>query len=195
MISSAVRTKFDSVLRGRHLADPASRFADPDFFDEVPLYARYEEVKFLKEFGDVNSLLIELSLDYLERVASKQHTGTVGRRVASKQQTGTVGRFVAITVISDDEYEYVVPSIFVCNRKAETRLKNLHLSSPSKGFGKRIERFVKEANRRTTFSVLEDRSTVPGDVRVFIGYKSPPTGFVGIQAFVNGFAKTATSNL
>ncbi len=54
MTSPAVKTRFDSVLRGRHLADPASSFADPDFFDEVPLYARYEEVDFLKQYGDVN---------------------------------------------------------------------------------------------------------------------------------------------
>jgi len=169
MISSAVRTKFDSVLRGRHLADPASSFTDPDFFDGVPLYARYKEVDFLKQYGDVNLLLIELSLDYLERVASEPCPGSDRR-------------FAAITVISDDENEYIVPSIFVCNRDVTTRLKELHLSSPSKGFGQRIEAFVKKAKRHTTFSVLEDRSTVPDDVRVFISYKSPPEGLVGIEA-------------
>ncbi len=151
------------------LADPASSFADPDFFDEVPLYARYKEVDFLKQYGDVNSLLIELSLDYLERVASEPCTGSHRR-------------FVAITVISDDESEYIVPSIFVCNRDVLTRLKELHLSSPSKGFGKRIEALVKKAKRHTLFCVLEDRSSVPDDVRVFISYKSPPAGFVGLEA-------------
>lgn len=192
MISSKVKTRFDSVLEKRQLADPATTFADPDFFDEIPLYARYKEVEFLKQYGDVNSLLIELSLDYLERVASNQPT--VGRRVASKQHTGARGRFVAITVMSDDDGEYIVPSVFVCNRMARTRLKKLHLTSPSKGLGKRIEAFVKKANGCTTFSVLEDRSTVPDDVRVFIGYRSPPEGFVSIQALVNGFAKPATYN-
>ncbi len=177
-----MQTKFDSVLSGRHLAEPASNFADPDFFDEVPLYARYNEVDFLKQYGDVNLLLIELSLDYLERVASLPSTG-------SDQ------RFVAITVISDDENEYIVPSIFVCNRDVITRLKELHLSSPSQGFGQRIEALVKEAERHTTFSVLEDRCTVPDDVRVFISYQSPPEGFVGIQAFANGLAKPATASL
>jgi len=182
MISSTVKTRFDSVLSRRHLAEPASNFADPDFCDEVPLYARYNEVDFLKEYGDVNLLLIELSLDYLERVASQSSTG-------SDQ------RFVAITVISDDENEYIVPSIFVCNRDVITRLKELHLSSPSQGFGQRIEALVKEAERDTTFSVLEDRCTVPDDVRVFISYKSPPEGLVGIQAFANGLAEPATSSV
>jgi len=181
MISAAVKAKFDCVLRGRHLADPASSFTDPDFFDEVPLYARYKEVDFLKQYGDVNLLLIELSLDYLERVASETRPG--GDK-----------RFVAITVISDAENDYLVPSIFVCNRDVLTRLKELHLSSPSKGFGQRIEAFVEEAKRHTTFSVLEDRCTLPDDVRVFIGYKLPPRGFVGIQAFVDGFAEPATLN-
>jgi len=182
MISSTVKTRFDSVLSRRHLAEPASNFADSDFCDEVPLYARYNEVDFLKEYGDVNLLLIELSLDYLERVASQSSTG-------SDQ------RFVAITVISDDENEYIVPSIFVCNRDVITRLKDLHLSASSQGFGQRIKALVKEAERHTTFSVLEDRCTVPDDVRVFISYQSPPGGFVGIHALANGFASPATSNL
>jgi hypothetical protein len=83
----------------------------------------------------------------------------------------------------------------VCNRMAKTRLKKLHLSSPSKGLGKRIEALVKEANCHATFSVLEDRSTVPDDVRVFIGYREPPEGVIGIQALMNSVAKRATSNL
>ena len=60
------------------MANPATSFADPDFFDEIPLYARYKEVEFLKQYGDVNSLLIELSLEYLERVASDQPHSRAG---------------------------------------------------------------------------------------------------------------------
>lgn len=175
MISSTIKTEFETVLRRRHMADPASTFADPGFFDEIPLYSRYREVDFLERYGDVNLLLVELSLDYLQRVASEIPV------VKAK-------RFLAITVISDDEDEYIVPSVFICNRKVKTQLKDLHLSSPSKGLGKRIEALVKAAKLQTTFSVLEDRCTVPGDVRVFIGYKSPPHGIVSPKVFVSDVA-------
>ena len=175
MISSIVKTEFESVLKRRQIADPASCFADPDFFDEVSLYARYEEVDFLKKYGDVNLLLVELSVDYLERVTSSIKSGR------SK-------RFVAITVINDDDDEYIVPSIFVCNRNAAARLKELHLSAPSKGFGARIESLVKEARLHTSYRVLEDRCTLPDDVRVFISHKSPPYGLVSPKIFGIGAA-------
>ena len=176
MISSMAKSKFESVLRGRQLADPASSFSNPDYFDEVPLYARYEEVDFLKKYGDVNALLVELALDYLERVVC-----------ATK--LSKVRRFAAITVINDDQDEYVVPSIFVCNRNVSTRLRDLHLSIPSKGFGKRIDAIVKHAKFHTRYSVLEDRTTVPDDVRVFVGHKSPPHGFVSPKIFARGTAR------
>ena len=94
--------------------------------------------------------------------------------------------FVAITVIGDDDDGYIVPSIFVCNSHVKTRLKELHLSAPSNGLGRRIEALLKEAKLHTAFSVFEDRSTVPDDVRIFVGYKSPPQGFVSLETFVKG---------
>jgi hypothetical protein len=194
MISFALKTKFDSVLQKGQLANPATSFADPDFFDEVPLYTRYKDIEFLKQYGEVNSLLIELSLNYLERVAA--HQPRVGRRAAAPRPTTTDERFVAITVTSDDDEEYIVPSIFVCNRKARTRLKTLLLSLPSKGLGKHIESLVEQSDvHHATFGVLEDRSTISDDVRVFIGYRSPPEGILDIQAFVNGISKPTTSSL
>jgi hypothetical protein len=173
MISSIVKTRFESVLRDRHLSDP-SRFTEPDFFDEVPLYARYKEVEFLKDYGDgnVDLQLIELSLDYLERVTSETPP--------SKSK-----RFVAITIIRDDD-EYIVPSIFVCNRDVAKRLKELHLSLPTKGLGKQIKNLVKDAGFRNAYTILEDTHTVTDDVRVFIGHKSPPPGLVAIKEFANG---------
>lgn len=180
MISSLAKTKlaktkFESVLRDRLLADPASSFSDPDFFDEIPLYARYKEVEFLKKYGDVNLLLVQLSLDYLERVVTQM-------------KENKARRFAAITVISDDEDEYIVPSIFVCNRNVSTRLRDLRLSVPTKGLGQRIAALVKQARLQTAYSVLEDRTTVPDDVRVFIGPKAPSHGFVSPKTIARGTA-------
>jgi len=175
MSTFQVKKRFDALLEKQHLADIVSSFGDADFFDEIPLYSRYSQVEFLKPYGDVNMLLVELALDYLDRVKSEIPIGK-GKR------------FTAITVISDDDAEYIVPSIFVCNGNVKTRLRNLHLSSPSEGLGKRIEALVKKANLDSTYGVLEDRTTVPGDVRVFVSYNSPPQGFVSQQTFADGVA-------
>ncbi len=177
MIPSQVKMRFDNVLRKQQLADVVSTFGNPDFFDEVPLFSRYDQVDFLKQYGDVNLLLLELALDYLDRVASEIHIGNANR-------------FVATTVISDDVAECIVPSVFVCNGKIKARLKDLHLSPPSEGLGKRIEALVRKANLHGVFAVLEDRVTVPDDVRVFIGYNSPPHGLVSLMTFANGVAAT-----
>jgi hypothetical protein len=180
MITSIVKMRFESVLRGRQLGN-LSRFAVSDFFDEVPLYARYKEVEFLKDYGDgnVDLQLIELALDYLERVVSE----------TPPQKTK---RFLAITIIRDDENNYLVPSIFVCNKDVTKRLKDLHLSLPRKGLGKQVELLVKKAGFQRAYTVLEDKQTVPNDVRVFISHKSPPEGLVPIKEFADGVVQLSS---
>jgi hypothetical protein len=164
-----LHTQFESVLKKQHLADAAAAFGDPEFFDEIPLYSRYKQVDFLKQHGDVNLLLMDLALDYLDRVISAI-------------PVSDTERLVAITVIRDND-EYIVPSIFVCNGGAKTQLKTLRLSGPSQGLGKQIKALVKSSHRETAYSILEDRETVPGDVRVFVGHKSPPLGLLRIETF------------
>jgi hypothetical protein len=180
MISLPIKMQFDSLLRNQHLLDVVPNVGDPDFFDEVPLYSRYKQVEFLKQYGDVNLWLVRLSLDYLNRVASEIHIPNAKR-------------FVAITVISDDDDKYVVPAIFVCNSNVKQRLKSLHLSHPSEGLGKRVEALIAKTKLDTTFNVLEDRSTVPDDVRVFISHRSPPHGLVDLETLVNGAAQETTN--
>lgn len=168
MISSPMRTQFDSVLRDQHLIDDISTFAGSDYFDEVPLYSRYRQVDFLKQYGDPDVLLIELALDYLDRVTSAI-------------QAERIKQFVAITIVSDDNGEHLVPQIFVCNGNVDQRLADLRLSDPTSALGKQVEQLVKIARPDRVFSVLEDRVTLPGDVRVFVGDKSPPHGFLTLE--------------
>lgn len=163
--------QFNSVLKKQHLADPLLCFLDHNICDEVPLYSRYKQVDFLKSYGDVNLLLIELALAYLNRVAFEI-------------QIPRVKRFLAITVIDEDDGEYIVPAIFVCNSKVKTRLKKLHLSTPSEGLGQKIKTLVKKAKLDARFTVLEDCDTVPDDKRIFISYESPPHGLVNISNFI-----------
>src|SRR5207244_1894463 len=102
-------------------------------FDEVPLYSRYEQVDFLKQYGEVDQLLLQLSLEYLHRVKSK--------RVVDEPE-----RFIAVTMVRDGANEYVVPYIFICNSNARRRLKDLHLVPPSRGLGQYVQGLVQKTD-------------------------------------------------
>jgi hypothetical protein len=169
MILSPVRAKFDAVLREQHLADDFAAFADPAYFDETALYSRYRQIDFLRQYGDLNLLLIELSLDYLDRVTTAM-------------RADQITRFAAITIISDDGGKHIVPQIFVCNGDVRHRLANLSLSGPSSDLGMQVADLVGQA-RPEGFDVFEDRTTVAGDVRVFVGHRFPPQGFAALADF------------
>ena len=79
MIPSALQIQFDKVLKAERLFDVPAVFGHPEFFDEVPLYSRYKQVEFLSGCGDVDKLLIDLALAYLDRVAVGRFGA--GRRV------------------------------------------------------------------------------------------------------------------
>jgi hypothetical protein len=172
MIPAPARHQFASVLKAEHLADVPASFHDPAFFDEVPLYSRYTQVDFLKAYGEVDQLLLELSFEYLERVRPEC---AVGKRK----------RFIAVTIMRDDANEHIVPYIFICNSDADTRLNDLRLSPPSDGLGKYIQSLAEKTDHPEGYRVLEDRFTVSQDVRVYIGYKSPPEGLIGVDAFTH----------
>jgi hypothetical protein len=172
MIPPAVHQRFAAVLKAEQLAEIPTSFCDPAFYDEVPLYSRYEQIDFLHEYGDVDRLLMGLALAYLERVKSE---------CAPKG----LKRFIAVTVIRDDVSENTVPYIFICNSNPSTRLKELRPAPPSKGLGQYVQNLVEEIDSGKTYSVLEDRSTVSDDVRVFVSYQSPPRGLIGLDAFTN----------
>lgn len=170
MIASPLRVEFESVLQEQQLADVAEILSDRDFCDEVPLYSRYRQVDFLKQYGDVDLLLMELALDYLDRVTSET-------------RDASTDRFAAITVIRDDTAGYIVPSLFLCNSDAKGQLRTLSLSRPSTTLGQRIEDLVKRVRSDRQFIVLEDQMTVPGAPREFISFKLPPAGFVRLRDF------------
>lgn len=170
MITTPLKAGFESVLREQQLADIAGIVSNLDLCDEVPLYSRYQQIDFLKQHGDVDLLLMEFSLDYLNRVTSETP-------VTSTE------RFAAITIISDDADGCIVPAIFVCNRDAKRQLKNLRLKCPSTALGHRVEQLMKQINPDAGFVVLEDQTTVPGAPREFIALSPPPAGFVCLWDF------------
>lgn len=160
------RQRFESVLASE-LLDDLAIFAKPDFFDEVPLYSRFSQVEFLESYGDVDSILIELALAYLQRVADAV-------RLRSR-------RFVAMTVTDCPDDEFLTPSIFVCNTSAREKLSTLQLQEPSAPFTRRIEQLVKQTKSGAGFQVMEDRSLNSEEVRVFVGFESPPRGILRLD--------------
>jgi hypothetical protein len=168
MISSPVKTQFESLLHEQHLIDDLSVFAGPDYFDEVPLFSRYKQIDFLKQYGDEKLLIIELALDYLDHVTSSL-------------PGGRTKRLAAITVISDDGGKHLVPHIFICNGEVERRLADLRLTEPTASLGKQVQELVDRARPQGGFRVFADHATVPGDVRVFVAHAAPPEGFVALE--------------
>jgi hypothetical protein len=174
LIPPQARARFEKVLRKGLLDLDSVGYDNTGFFDEIPLYSRYKHVEFLEQYGDVNLLLLELALDYLEQVRSGVHLSRTRR-------------FLAITITRYED-DYIVPAIFVCNGEVRNRLKVLHLTPPSAGLGKDIEKLVRKTKLDALFTVLEDRETVPEEVRVFVSYKSPPPGLVSLETFAAGAA-------
>jgi len=170
MIFPSAKRRFKSVLRAEQLAEIPSSFRDSDFCDEVPLYSRYKQVDYLKEYGDVDRLLLELSLDYF-------------KRLASESPATTSRRFLAVTVVRDDEKEYIVPHIFICNSNVRRRLRGLRLSAPSSPLGRYVQSLLRQMPDSAEYTVLDDRSTIPDDVRVFVGYCKPQDRLVGLGEF------------
>jgi hypothetical protein len=84
----------------------------------------------LEEYGDVNELLIYGSLKYLHYV----------QEVICHDKPN---RFAAIT-ISDDDGDYIVPYIFVCNGYFSSRLCKINLSLPQSDLGTKIWKIVND---------------------------------------------------
>ena len=95
------------VLKQEHLADP-SIFFRTGFFDEIPLYSRYEQVEpFVGKTSTPDVLLLGLALDYLEEVAS----------YAKARSTF----LAAITILDDRDFDQIVPNVFVCHGRVKQR--------------------------------------------------------------------------
>ena len=163
-------SKLTRILKRQKLYD-LSQYLKADFFDEIPFYARYAEVSFLKPLGreEADKILIEFSLQYLEALV--QYTRLQAMSLAT------------VTVVDLGESDFLVPNIFVCNGLVEKRLKGkLVLQEPKKLFSMRILKIVENLGLADKYQVLEDELTIPGGIRVFIGHRVSPNS-IGIDSF------------
>jgi hypothetical protein len=134
---TTVATTFDEfrrrVLAPEGLDDP-SKFLAGDFFDEIPLYSRYEQIEpFLRNGGSADAVLMDMALEYLADI---------------RGEAKTIRGFVAaITIPDDKDCRYIVPNVFVCKGRIRQRLHGLRLRKPLTAFGKRVARILKQIVR------------------------------------------------
>lgn len=173
MISLGVETRFESILCHERLAD-RSQFGAAQLFEELPLYSRFDQVEFLSEIGDPNSLLLELAIKYLSEVVDSHPT--------------TSPWLAAVTVWEHDseENDPIVPKIFVCNGDVFLRLRDVDLQPAAGKLASFIESTLRSNGYSDDMLVMEDESTVAGSVRCFIGYKTPPKGMVALEDLRRG---------
>lgn len=161
---ASMTDRFDNSLRelfqSRELDDYAV-FSARDFCDEVPLYARFDEISFLHALPteQANAVLLGAGLNYLDALVA---------------QSDPPAPFVAaLTIWDDGDADPIVPRIFVCNdiEKHELRRK-LVLEAPRTPFARSIAKLV-ETVRPGPFEVFEDDETCPDALRVVVSHKVP----------------------
>jgi len=157
MIEATASRRFEQVLKRQEL-DDVSVLLQPGFFDEIPLYSRYRQVEWLGRFGDLDRLLLGLGINYLNRIVT---------RATLQSQF-----FAGVTVLDEGGDVPIVPSIYVCVGWVDRRMGGkLLLSEPRAASTKRIANLVQSHDLASDFWVLEDRRSIPGEVKAFVGHR------------------------
>lgn len=156
---NSVRPRLEAVLHEEKL-DDRSQFDVPGFFDEILLYSRYRQITFLKKHGDPSGLLLEFALEYLETVIRARRSPTEC--------------FAAITAVEHEEAEFLVPCIYLCHGRIQSRLRSLHLARPVSSFATALKRSLSTLKSPTRYAVAQDTISAPGNVRAFVSYRKAP---------------------
>lgn len=159
-----VTDRFDDSFRDlfqRRGLDDYAVFSARDFCDEVPLYARFDEISFLHSLptDQANAVLLRAGLDYLDALVARDRPPAP---------------FVAaLTIWDGGDADPIVPRIFVCNdiEKHELR-RNLVLEAPRTQFVRTIAKII-ETVRPGRFEVFEDDETCLDALRAVVGHRVP----------------------
>lgn len=169
MIAASTYDRFRHQVLRRERLDTVSRFYRAGFFDELPLYSRYDQIEpLVRDSTSPDAALLNLALEYLEEVLAH------GR--------ATRPLLAAITFLDDKDFDYLVPSVLVCHGQVRQRLRNLRLQEPNTRFGKRMRETLRQIDPNADFQILEDIHTVPGHVRVLIGRRRTTGKLVNLAA-------------
>jgi hypothetical protein len=162
-ISPKYAGSFRRVLEMEGLLD-VSQFDQPGFFDEIPLYSRTSQLSFLpglaaRRYAEIDRLLLEFSLNYLDWLLL----------YARPREP----LFAALTFFKPGRADPMVPSIFVCHGKVEENLLgHLSLQAPRSPLASRLKKDMTRTGDTNRYIVLQDDTTISGEVRVFVGERS-----------------------
>jgi hypothetical protein len=166
---AAYDSLFWKLLEKEKLGD-LSQFHRPHFIEEVPLYARFSDISFLKDHSTLegNKVLLAFSLKYLRSVIAFE--------------THRAPYFAAITIWGGSASEPLVPNLFVWSGSTSKLADMLSLTPARTPFGQWIKRMVSRLGLQEPHQVFEDTSTCPELPRVFIGpSKRPYPSFVTLS--------------
>jgi hypothetical protein len=156
-------TWFKKLLRDEGL-DDFDQFFEPGYFDETPLYSRYDQLDPLGAPGakSADSMLFGLCLDYL--VSLLEH------------RVPECPFFAALTMTRDDRRFPMVPAIFACcGEEVGTLPVRLPLTDPRSSLGDYLGEILDSSGRSADFEMLQDSVTVPRHPRIFISRRDLPS--------------------
>jgi hypothetical protein len=160
-IDAKIESALWTVLQEEGLGD-LSRFHRSGFFDEVPLFSRFEQVSFLEEVRPTrgNRMLLEFGLKVLSAIAAYD---------CSKRPF-----FAALTFWDEMAAPWLVPHLFVCCGEVNDKVRGkLTLAPCAAPFSLRMERWLTDSDPDGRFQIYEDRATEPNLIRVVIGHREP----------------------
>jgi hypothetical protein len=157
------------LLEKQKLAE-LSQYHQRGFFDEVPLYTRESEVRFLRELnGEGAKTLLRFSLKFLKSIiAYEEHAK---------------GYLAAVTFWNFTD-TFPVPNFFIACEAVRRLDESLSLRPVTSAFGKHMKKVLASVDASKRFDILEDSTTVPGTPRVLMALARPPyRGYVTLNRF------------
>jgi hypothetical protein len=168
-------SKLWKVVEKEGLAD-LSQYHRDGYFDEAPLYSRFKDVAFLREFGSeqADAALLRFALKFLKAL--------IWYEIPEQPF------LAALTIWNNPDDELIVPNLFVCSGIVQKWVGDNLALHPAKAAGsKRIEKLLSRLHMVEPFQALEDSSTELDMTRVFIGYSIPPyPNVVPLHALAKG---------
>ncbi len=156
------------LLEEEKLTD-LSQFHHRGFFDEVPLFSRESQLRFLADTKqDINEILLTFALKFLKSVIA--------------YESHRAGYFAAITARGPSA-DPILPCLFVWCGPCPELLEKLALSDVKSPFGKQIKKQV-QTIRLDESIVVREELTIPEAPRAFIApAQAPYQGFMSLDAF------------
>jgi hypothetical protein len=172
-IDPNMESRLWSVLQDEGLAD-LSQYDRLGFFDEVPLFSRFEQVAFLESLtvARANRILLAFGLKVLNAIVAYD---------LSKKPF-----FAALTFWDEMAAPWLVPHLFVCCGEVKEKLRGeLELLSVTSPLSLRLARWLNDIDAQDRFQIYEDRTTEPSVARVLIGHRRPMfPQMVSLESFV-----------